>query len=250
MKVNVHAPIEELQPPEKTIDNLSQVVNQSTPNPDLMNEEQKNLVNFMDSNPFQPTPNVDDVDTGMLLNLGHVIKKSVSSSENGVNKYDVEYENGTIYQGLIVENPKDQNFEQPTQFGKFKFPNGDSYEGEIGVRGKGTYRHANGTIYEGQFFKLGKSGYGVETYPNGDSYKGKFKRNLKNGKGVVNFSNGDVFVGCFEDGLRRHIGKYTFKSGELVEGDWKDDELEGNAQYEFQNGQKMKSAFSGSQLKL
>lgn len=241
--LNVHPPVE-------VHDNLSHIVNESAPNPDLMDNDQKNLVNFMDSNPFKSTPNAEDVDPDMLINLGGVVSKNRISTENNIHKYNVKYENGTLYEGQIVESSADPNYEQPTQYGKFEFPNGDVYSGEIGIRGKGKYTHHNGVEYTGQFFKLGKSGYGEETFPNGDWYKGMFKRNLKNGKGVINYENGDVFVGCFEDGMRRHIGTYTFKSGEKVEGDWKEDMLEGKAQYDFQNGQTVKSSFSGSQLKL
>ena len=211
-----------------------------------MNPAQKNLFNLMNQHPFEDSPQAPDVDQDMLINLGSVVSKTNIEDQ----KYNVEYENGTKYQGPIVTNKESPNFEQPMTSGKFQFPNGDEYKGTVGVRASGTYIHSNGIIYKGQFFKLKKTGSGKQTFPDGHEYNGMFKENVYNGKGVMTFSNGDSYKGTFKNGTRHHIGTYTFAEGEVFVGDWEEDMLHGNARCELTNGQKIKSAFQGSSIKV
>jgi hypothetical protein len=235
---------EPLPEPEPMI--LSQVVvKQTSINEEELDQGQKSIFRHMQENPFQDTVQAPDVDKQMLISLGSASTKA----NQGENRWVVEYENGTKYTGDIVTDEASNDYEQPVNFGKFEFPNGDKYEGTVGVRAKGTYTHSNGVVYEGQFFKLRKSGMGKQTFPEGHAYEGMFKDNLYNGKGVMTFSNGDFYKGTFKDGKRNHIGTYNFVE-EKVTGDWSDDLLHGNGQYNFKNGQKVKSAFQASAIKL
>lgn len=211
-----------------------------------LNPEQKNLHHFMSNHPFRDTPQAPDVDADMIENLG----KATSKSNMGNSQWKVNYENGAEYVGSIVEDSNSPNFEQPISKGKFKFPNGDEYEGNLGVRADGVYRHRNGVVYEGQFYNLKKSGNGKQTFPSGDVYIGKFFKNKYHGKGQLYFSNEESYKGNFLNGLREHIGTYSYPSGEKVVGDWTEDMLHGRGEYEFTNGSKMRSGFENSQIKL
>ena len=211
-----------------------------------MNPTQKSLFRLMNKHPFEDSHQAPEVDQEMLLNLGKCVVKNAKDEK----VFNVEYENGTKYEGPIVTDETSDDFEQPLNFGLFQFPNGDQYKGTVGVRASGTYTHSNGVIYEGQFFKLKKSGQGKQTFPEGHVYKGMFRENLYHGKGIFTYSNGDVFKGTFNAGRRNHIGTYTFSEGDVFMGDWQEDQLHGNGKCEMTNGQKIKSAFQGSSIKL
>ena len=213
---------------------------------DNLNEEQRIIFQFMQNHPFEDTIAAPDVEYDMLQNLG----AAKSKSNIGKKRWKITYENGTKYEGSIVEDSQSSNYEQPISAGNFFFPNGDTYEGTVGVRASGTYTHKNGVEYKGQFYKLAKSGNGEQTFPCGTVYRGMFRENIYHGKGTMNFANGDKYQGTFNNGKREHIGKYMYPSGETVVGDWQHDMLHGNARYEFTNGNKLMSSFENSAIKM
>ena len=214
-----------------------------------LTNDQKEVMVLLENKNILKSQQAPSVDSSMILQLGNPVNKTKLKSEGKATHWKVKYQNGTEFEGPIDENPQSKDFEQPITFGKFKFPNGDIYEGMIGIRGTGKYIHKDGTRYEGQFYKLGKSGNGVETYPNGDVYTGMFKRNMKNGKGQTKYTNGDSFDGNYVNGLRKHIGEYRYKDGDKVVGDWHDDNLHGKGQVDLKSGSKIKSNFSLSKFK-
>lgn len=60
----------------------------------------------------------------------------------------------------------------------------------------------DGSIFEGEFVKGMKHGYGVWKDSSGDIYKGNFAKNKKDGYGeYYYFSNQKVFKGEFENGF-------------------------------------------------
>lgn len=235
-----HVPIEN-QPEPFQFSSKKRAVNESE-----LNEDQRSIVRFMKSHPFEDTVEAPEVEFEMLSNLGGAnSKKSI-----GEKKWKISYANGTEYEGNIVEDSSSSNFEQPILFGSFVFPNGDRYRGSIGARASGTYTHKNGVEYQGQFFKLAKSGNGVQTFPDGTVYTGMFRENLYHGKGNIKFANGDQYKGTFNNGKREHIGSYSYPSGETVVGDWRGDMLHGHGRYEFTDGNKIMSAFENSAIKM
>ena len=116
------------------------------------------------------------------------------------------------------------------------------------ANGQGTYTHANGDKYVGEF-KDGKyNGQGTYTFGSGskyagDKYVGEYKDNKKNGQGTYTHANGNKYVGEFKDGKRNGQGTYTFGSGSKYAGDkyvgeFKDDKYNGQGTYTFANGNK------------
>jgi hypothetical protein len=177
-----------------------------------------------------------------------VKSKTILENSSDLKKYQIIFENGLKYEGSLKENPEDKIIIKG--IGKFEFPNGDQYIGELSERCNGELTYNDGTTYKGQFYKLQKSGLGVETHSDGTVYIGMFKQNVKWGKGRIEFSNGDVYVGSFKNGMRSGIGKYNISSGGEFVGDWKDDHLEGKGKWIVGDGSEILGAFQKSRVRL
>ena len=51
------------------------------------------------------------------------------------------------------------------------------------AEGTGTYSHANGAYYEGQWLDDKQHGHGVESWPDGARYEGNYEDGKKEGQG-------------------------------------------------------------------
>ena len=211
-----------------------------------MTNTEKTLITFLSKQELQKTPQAPIVDLKMLREFGALKSKNILKTPD---IYRAVYTNGTVFEGQIESDKDKSNFEQPINFGSFKFPNGDEYEGPIGMRGNGNYKHVSNVTYSGQFFQLEKYGIGNEIYGKIGSYNGMFRNNMKDGKGIIEFKNGDCYDGNFKNGLRDGIGKYTFANQENLVGDWKKDMLDGTAVLEAKE-KLYKGSFIKSQVKL
>eukprot|EP00900_Chrysochromulina_parva_P025953 jgi/Chrpa1/7992/Chrysochromulina_OHIO_Genome00003271-RA len=100
------------------------------------------------------------------------------------------------------------------------------YEGERNAageeEGRGTYRYANGAVYEGEW-KAGKQeGRGKFRWDDGDEYEGEFKADQIEGHGTYRFANGDVYEGEWMAGKQEGRGTKWSAAGAIVfEGEWK-----------------------------
>jgi hypothetical protein len=107
---------------------------------------------------------------------------------------------------------------------KAKYPNGDSYEGEITdffKNGKGvmTYQVGKMKTYDGEWRGDKRDGYGVAKYCNGDVYEGEFRSNSRHGKGKMIFADGRIYVGEWADGGMHGTGMMIEK-GVSYRGEW------------------------------
>ena len=177
-----------------------------------------------------------------MSNPGNIKTQNEINSNNLTSKiYEIEYENGLKYRGKLNEN--DSN---PIGIGKYEFPNGDIYIGEVGSRISGELICSDKTIYKGQFFNYEKSGLGEEKYPDGSVYSGMFKKNKKSGRGKIVFNNNDIYEGGFKNGVRWGIGTYSISNGGVFVGDWKEDYLEGKGKWMVGNGSEIPGEFEKS----
>jgi hypothetical protein len=106
---------------------------------------------------------------------------------------------------------------------KFKYPNGDIYEGEAYNKkrhGIGKLTETNGVVYEGQWTDNIRDGFGTETLTTGEKYQGQWANDKRDGLGICTYSNGDWFDGKWSRGERVE-GKYTFADGSYFDGKWK-----------------------------
>jgi len=90
----------------------------------------------------------------------------------------------------------------------------------------GTYTHANGERYVGEF-KDGKyNGKGTYTHPNGDKTVGEFKDDKRNGQGTFTAADGNRYVGEFKDDKAHGLGTLFASNGTVIsQGVWADDKF-------------------------
>ena len=100
--------------------------------------------------------------------------------------------------------------------------------------GYGKYKFANGDIYEGVFEKGSQTGMGIYRYGSkskhsGDTYLGGFRDGLFHGRGAYLFANGNKHVGDFKNDKKEGKGTYTTHTGSVYSGDWENNTLNGFA---------------------
>ncbi len=125
-------------------------------------------------------------------------------------------------------------------YGKFVFPSGSVYEGNIvngNGEGKGKFTSIDGDIYEGDFVKGKREGQGIYKFKSGDVYIGQFANNRRNGKGKITHTNGNIYEGDFVNENKEGQGTYSFKSGQIYIGEWRNDKYNGRGKLTRTNGE-------------
>lgn len=94
------------------------------------------------------------------------------------------------------------------------------------------------TIYEGEYHKNLKSGYGIiPTIEKGQlSYEGEFFRDMKDGIGIESLNESYVYIGEFQDNQKNGIGTFTYKNGRDYSGEMKNNKFEGYGIFRYENG--------------
>jgi hypothetical protein len=132
---------------------------------------------------------------------------------------------GDIYEGEFING-------LPKGLANFYYLASSQYKGDLyfgdfnnGFDGFGTYIHANGDTYIGDYKDDKRNGKGTLTYANGDKYVGDFKERLPNGQGMYKFARGDTYIGEFKDGKFNGQGIFKFNNGRLQAGFWADNKF-------------------------
>ena len=116
----------------------------------------------------------------------------------------------------------------------------EGYKGEsnaMGHRhGQGTFRFANGNVYEGQYENDDMHGQGTLRYSDGDVYEGLWENDKKHGQGTYRFASGNVYEGQWKSDQMHGQGTFRYASGDVYEGQWKNDERRGQGTYRYANG--------------
>ena len=130
-------------------------------------------------------------------------------------------DDGSPYKGRIIYSDgisAEVNLERK----QITYSNGDIYEGELNANllkeGDGKILYANGDVYEGSFARDAIHGEGTYTYVNGDVYKGTFSAGVKEGSGIYTFADGSVYSGTFSGDKKHGAGEYRFASGDTFVG--------------------------------
>lgn len=125
-------------------------------------------------------------------------------------------------------------------YGKYRFANGSTYEGNFvngRASGKGHIVNTDGSSYVGEFVSGKMEGKGIYLYANGNTYNGGWLNNVKSGQGTqTSKASDELYVGQFANDKRNGKGKATYKNGDIYDGDWVNGLREGQATYTFPNG--------------
>ena len=128
----------------------------------------------------------------------------------------------------------------------FKWPNGDSYEGEYvnsERTGNGTYVWANSDRYTGDFMAGKRHGIGIYVWAKGDRYEGEYVNDERHGIGTYIWANGDRYEGDFFKGQRHGKGKLTWADGEIYEGAFAEGKRTGIGVYISSGGDRYEGYF-------
>lgn len=151
-----------------------------------------------------------------------------SSAKIDFTNSTITYDNGSVYEGTILELQRNGN-------GKMTFANGDVYEGSFladEISGKGIYIYINGDVYVGEFVNGKKHGQGKYTFAaDGSYYEGAFDNDTKHGEGTYVGADGSSYVGSYRYDLKHGHGTYVFENGDVYEGNFIDDIRSGSGKY-------------------
>ncbi|XP_021774564.1 phosphatidylinositol 4-phosphate 5-kinase 9-like isoform X2 [Chenopodium quinoa] len=163
-----------------------------------------------------------------------------SSTASGFRVGDITLPNGESYSGSLLGNV-------PEGSGKYSWSDGCVYDGEWrrGMRhGWGKLSFPSGAIYEGEFSGGYMNGQGTYSWPGRMTYKGRWRLNVKHGLGYQVYANGDIFEGSWMQGSPEGPGKYTWVNGNVYLGDMKGGKMSGKGCLTWING----DMFEGSWL--
>lgn len=143
-------------------------------------------------------------------------------------KQTTEYENKAVYYGerslstnqrhgrgiqIWVDGSKFEGYwknDKANIKGKLTHADGDIYEGEWfddKAHGYGVYIHTDGAKYEGFWKEDKQDGQGKETWPDSACYEGEYKQGKKSGYGVFKWADGSQYQGYFFDNNIHGKGK-------------------------------------------
>ena len=138
-----------------------------------------------------------------------------------------------------VQKTRGNNYVQGN--GKYTFPNGDYYIGDLknGLPdGKGIRYTPDGKIrYQGDFVNGCSQGIGKLIWENGEYYEGAYVNNKRHGKGKVFYSNGKVkYDGDFANDKYDGYGQYIWENGDYYIGYWSNGLRHGKGAIYLANG--------------
>jgi len=115
-------------------------------------------------------------------------------------------------------------FGKPCGYGRYIWKDGSTYVGEFydGLKsGFGKWRKNNSqktNMYEGQYFKDKKQGFGIFKWASGNVYRGQYKNDERDGIGEMIWTDGSRYKGMWAHGIQHGYGKMIFPNGEIKEG--------------------------------
>lgn len=158
----------------------------------------------------------------------------------GFRVQELSLPNGESYSGSLLGNV-------PEGQGKYVWSDGCVYDGEWrrGMRnGFGKIQWPSGVLYEGEFSGGYIHGTGSYNGPECPTYKGRWRFNLKHGLGYQVYPNGDIFEGSWIQGNPEGPGKYTWANGNVYLGNMKGGTMSGKGTLTWVSG----DSFEGSWL--
>lgn len=135
------------------------------------------------------------------------------------------FANGDTYIGqYMFGTPRRITIGKPCGYGQYIWKNGSTYVGEFrnGLKhGFGKYRKSkelSTNMYEGQYFKDKKQGFGVFKWASGNLYVGQYEADEREGIGKMCWTDGSVYIGQWERGIQNGYGVMRFPDGTAKKG--------------------------------
>ncbi len=97
--------------------------------------------------------------------------------------------------------------------------------------GFGKFRYENGDVYEGEFYDDKREGFGVYLWKSGDKFIGESLGNVFSGFGVMTFRDGTKYIGDFKNGEFEGEGEKTLTNGSKQIGIWEKGKYLGKISY-------------------
>ena len=113
---------------------------------------------------------------------------------------------------------------KPCGYGQYFWKNGGSYTGEFldGLKhGFGKWRKSKDrstNIYEGQYYKDKKQGFGIFKWASGNVYIGQYKNDDREGIGKMIWTDGSMYIGQLGKGIQNGYGRMYFPDSSMKEG--------------------------------
>ncbi|KAK1307807.1 Phosphatidylinositol 4-phosphate 5-kinase 9 [Acorus calamus] len=180
------------------------------------------------------------VDKEHTLILANQQLSQSSLEAAGYRNDEILLPNGERYVGSLLGNMQEGN-------GRYVWADNCIYQGEWqrGMRnGYGKIYWPSGAVYEGEFSGGYMQGSGTYTRPDKMIYKGRWRLNLKHGLGCQIYPNGDVFEGSWIQGVIDGPGKYVWANNNVFVGNMKSGKMSGKGTLTWSNG----DSFEGSWL--
>ncbi|PVD20460.1 hypothetical protein C0Q70_18616 [Pomacea canaliculata] len=140
---------------------------------------------------------------------------------------------GTYYEGQFVNGEISGHGFKFFASSKCKYT-GEFLNGEL--NGHGIMHYSDNTIYEGQWQKNKKQGFGILRTSPKAVYKGHFQNHLRNGEGSQTYDNGDQYQGYWVRDKRHGHGELLCNDGTLYVGQFADDKFHGEGRMQHISG--------------
>lgn len=146
------------------------------------------------------------------------------------------FANGDVYIGQYRLGKVVRNSEgKACGYGQYMWRGGSTYTGQFehGLKnGFGKYRKskdASTNMYEGEYLKDKKHGFGIFKWSSGNTYMGQYKEDERDGIGKMQWTDGSVYLGHWERGIQHGYGIMIFPDGSVKEGQFNNNVYKGPA---------------------
>lgn len=117
-----------------------------------------------------------------------------------------------------------------------------------GLPVKGPYKFPDGETYQGQFQDGNREGFGIQIWPDGSYYQGYWLKDKFSGYGRFIHKEGDYYEGEWKEGMANGEGKLVHIDGSEYEGKWIMDEKSGKGKQVWADGSSYEGNFMNNSI--
>jgi hypothetical protein len=152
---------------------------------------------------------------------------------------------GTIFEGELVDNHFDPRNIQ--LYYRMILPDGGVYEGSFcdeQMHGVGSFRWMDGSMYEGEWFRGKRFGYGhMKDVKDKSCYEGWWDSDKIHGDGIMSWEEGNIYLGQWKYGEIHGIGIYISLLKDCYKGEFANGVYHGKGSLMYSNGSRYDGDF-------